>query len=229
MTFLAVVIAILPVVLILLWFYLSVDQNKKEKPLWLAISLLLGVGIAFLAYFLEGSIDAWIYESIGDSMRPLFVSFIQVSFVEEAVKWLPLFFIVRRFTEWDEYSDAVIHAVWIGMGFALVENLFYGLDGGVWVSVIRAFTAVPAHAVFAVLMGFFMARFHFEKRSRQTFLIVSFLLPFLFHGLYDFLIIQNYAEWLMLMALVVLIGCLFLSIHLVRQARVGDENLNLKS
>jgi RsiW-degrading membrane proteinase PrsW (M82 family) len=225
MTALAVFIAILPVAIIMFVFYYWVDQGPKEGFFWWGVSFLAGILIALISFYFESVIDAWVFENLADNFAPLFISFIEVSLVEEGLKWLPLVFIFQKYAKWDEYSDGVMFAVAIGMGFALVENILYGLDGGVGVSILRAFTAVPAHAVFGVLMGFFIARFRFEKERKKTFLFMSFLLPWLLHGLYDFFILQHYHEWLMILALVVLIGCLVLAIHLVRQARVGDKNI----
>ena len=224
--FLSILIAVIPVIALLVLFYLKIDQGEKEPLLNLGLALAIGTGIAFLAYYLQSIIDPFIYENILDGVAPFIQSFLGVSLVEEGLKWLPLYFIFRKVGKWNEYSDAVMSAICIGMGFALVENIIYGISGGISVSILRAFTAVPAHAIYAVLMGFFMSRYFFEKKG--IFLFMSFFLPFFLHGLYDFFILQHFAEWLMLLAFVVLIVCLILALHLLKQTKVGDSNVQVK-
>ena len=58
--------------------------------------------------------------------------------------------------EFDEWIDGVVYTICIGMGFALVENLIYAFDYDLITVVVRALTAVPAHAIFAIFMGFFI-------------------------------------------------------------------------
>ena len=225
MIYVTLLLAILPVGLICFIFYKWVDTGTKEDWRWLGLAFLFGIVAAVPAFLFQSVFDPWLYENVADAVSPFVQSFAGVALVEEALKWLPIFFIVRRFAKWDEYSDGVMYMVFCGMGFALVENILYALQGEIWVAVLRAFTAVPAHAVFGVLMGFFLSRFQFVKHGKRAFLITSLVLPILAHGIYDFFIIQTFVEWLMLLALVILIVCLYFSLHLIKQARVGDQNL----
>ena len=58
----------------------------------------------------------------------------------------------------------------IGMGFATLENILYADRFGLQTVMIRAFTAVPAHAIFAIIMGYYigLAKFN-KKKSHQIF------------------------------------------------------------
>jgi RsiW-degrading membrane proteinase PrsW (M82 family) len=51
----------------------------------------------------------------------------------------------------------------VSMGFACTENILYVLEGGYEVAIMRAFTAVPAHATFGILMGYYMGKAKFSK------------------------------------------------------------------
>lgn len=53
------------------------------------------------------------------------------------------------------------------MGFAMVENVLYVADGGIVVAIGRAITAVPAHMLFAIPMGYFLSlsKFYQGKES----------------------------------------------------------------
>jgi RsiW-degrading membrane proteinase PrsW (M82 family) len=48
------------------------------------------------------------------------------------------------------------------------------------------FTAVPAHATFAVLMGFFMGKAKFSKKSKLLYMLAGLFAATLFHGSYDY-------------------------------------------
>lgn len=43
----------------------------------------------------------------------------------------------------------------VSMGFATAENIMYVMQNGMSVAFLRMFTAVPAHAFFAVIIGYF--------------------------------------------------------------------------
>ncbi len=74
----------------------------------------------------------------------------------------------------------------------VVENILYVTDGGMGVGITRAFTAIPAHALFGVLMGyqFGLARFYPKERAWRLFLALC--IPILLHGIYDFILMSDH-------------------------------------
>lgn len=48
------------------------------------------------------------------------------------------------------------------------------------------FTAVPAHAVFAVLMGYFLGKAKFTHRRNLYYSLLALLSAAIFHGSYDY-------------------------------------------
>lgn len=54
----------------------------------------------------------------------------------------------------------------MGMGYAAAENVFYVINGDTDAAILRITTAVPANAVFAVIMGFFLERLSYSNRKR---------------------------------------------------------------
>jgi RsiW-degrading membrane proteinase PrsW (M82 family) len=97
----------------------------------------------------------------------------------------------------------------IGMGFATMENLFYIEVFGQDTALLRAFTAIPAHLVFAIPIGYYagLAKFHPLERTHLLFrgLLVSILL----HGTYDFLVLQNWTKWLGSIGAISIYLCLY--------------------
>lgn len=63
--------------------------------------------------------------------------------------------------------DAIVYACAIGLGFATVENVLYVTTSGFWTAVVRALTAVPAHFMFAIVMGYQFARARFLGTSER--------------------------------------------------------------
>jgi RsiW-degrading membrane proteinase PrsW (M82 family) len=80
-------------------------------------------------------------------------AFVVIAFSEELAKYMFLKWFAYRSSHFDEPFDGIIYALMVSMGFAALENIMYVLNGGITVALMRMFTAVPAHATFAVLMG----------------------------------------------------------------------------
>jgi RsiW-degrading membrane proteinase PrsW (M82 family) len=59
------------------------------------------------------------------------------------------------------------------------------------VGITRAFTAVPAHAMFGVMMGYWLGKAKFVPSKRKKYLLAAFIYPFLFHGFYDFILMSG--------------------------------------
>ena len=112
-------------------------------------------------------------------------AFFVVGLVEEFSKYVVVRYIAQRNKEFDEPFDGIVYAVMVSMGFATLENILYVYSYGYETGVLRAFTAVPAHATFAVLMGYFMGKAKFSNRT-YVFNLTGLLAATLFHGAYDF-------------------------------------------
>ena len=57
-------------------------------------------------------------------------------------------------------------------------------------AIARSFSAVPAHAVFGVFMGYFFMKYSFIKKGDNLFF--AFLIPFVLHGCYNLFIASNF-------------------------------------
>ncbi len=123
--------------------------------------------------------------------KAFYDGFIVAAFTEELFKFLAFYLIIWKNRNFNELFDGIIYAVFISLGFAAVENFFYVFGGGGGIGVLRAFTAVPAHALFGITMGFYfgLARFNEDKSSKYLWL--AFFMPFLLHGFYDFFLMSE--------------------------------------
>jgi RsiW-degrading membrane proteinase PrsW (M82 family) len=86
----------------------------------------------------------------------------------------------------NEPFDGIVYAVMVSMGFATLENVIYVLEYGYETAILRMFTAVPAHATFGVLMGYFLGKAKFTRRKQLYYSIVALFAATVFHGAYDY-------------------------------------------
>ncbi|MEY3178327.1 MAG: hypothetical protein RJB42_568, partial [Bacteroidota bacterium] len=79
-------------------------------------------------------------------------------------------------------------------GFATAENIMYVYEYGVATGVVRLFLAVPAHATFAIIMGYFMGKARFSHKREPYLLIAGLFWAVVFHGSYDFFLFIKEAQ-----------------------------------
>lgn len=120
-----------------------------------------------------------------------YTAFVVAGFTEEIFKFLALYLLIWRSPEFNEKFDGIVYAVFVSLGFAAVENVLYVSEGGLNVALTRALTAVPAHALFGVRMGYFFGIAHMYPELRRTYLRYALLVPILLHGVYDFILMSQ--------------------------------------
>jgi len=217
MTIFTIILAIIPGILFS-FFIIRQDKYEKEPKLYLAISFALGMLVTGIAYCIEKWADDKMqlytaeqnidtYEHFGILMLS---AFIITALTEEVLKFLPLLLFAYQRDDFNEPMDGIVYSVMIAMGFATVENILYTQYG--WrTTLIRAFTAVPAHVVFGIILGYYAGLAKFNKEKQLKYLLTGLFIAVLIHGLYDFFIIQEYKEWLMIMATAILVGGLLVA------------------
>ena len=137
-------------------------------------------------------------------------AFFMVALIEEFSKYVMVWGVLQPRTWFNEPFDGIVYAVMVSMGFAAVENVMYVLQGGVDVALIRAFSAVPAHATFGIIMGYFMGKAKFSN-DRVIWNIVGLLSAIVLHGAYDFFLFINFIPGISVGAIISLIIGIILS------------------
>lgn len=178
--------AITPVLIIILYIYMK-DKHEKEPKKLLLYNFLLGaivsIIITTILYFF---FDLFLPLPNNYSIFQQFIkAFFVVGFVEEFSKYIIVRYYAQPKKEFNEPFDGIVYAVMVSMGFAAVENIMYVSQGRIETAILRAFTAVPAHATFAILMGYYMGKAKFSK-NKALLNLTGLLLAILFHGAYDF-------------------------------------------
>ena len=183
------VVALAPILIILIYVYIR-DKYEKEPWSLLLKTILAGTLITIPILFFENVISSFCLNCQGIQLAA-FQSFAVAGFTEELFKYLALFLIIRKNIHFNEQFDGIVYAVFVSLGFAAVENVLYVFQYGYTTGLIRAITAVPGHALFGVVMGFYFGKSLFN--SKRKYLILALLMPILFHGFYDFILMsENY-------------------------------------
>lgn len=179
----------------IMWFIYSADKLEKEPLKALILSFLLGMLAILPTLLLETAgvhlldrllaKEGWLYYSL--------LAFVVVAFTEELMKWAMVRLYAYKRAFFNEPFDGIVYGVMVSMGFATLENIGYVFQFGWQTGLLRMVLAVPAHATFGVLMGYYFGLARFVGKEREWGLkIWGLLLAVLFHGLYDlFLLAQQ--------------------------------------
>ena len=189
-----ILLALAPVVIIASYVYYR-DKFEKE-PIGLLLKALVAGGlivipIVIVERFLSGFLNLF-----GGLLNPFYHAFVVAACSEEFFKFLALMLLFWKSKEFNEKFDGIVYAVYISLGFAAVENILYVTGYGLQTGLVRAITAVPAHAIFGVTMGFYTGLAKFYPLERKQLLIKALALPILLHGIYDFILMAGY-NWLL--------------------------------
>ncbi len=193
-----VLLTFVPSVVLLLYFTLS-DKFKEPKGTVLLI-FFLGFLICLPAGILNGLSHDFFYDGSKYSDN-LTSSFLGPAWAEELLKFSILYLIVLKRNEFNEPMDGLVYGVVVSLGFATYENYTYvyewaeqiAKDEGYdfaelsyLVALGRSYSAIPMHGLNGAVMGYYFGMFVFS--GDKKFLILSLLLPYLFHGFYNFLV-----------------------------------------
>ena len=186
--------SVLPVFLVGIYIYKKDDQKEPFGLLFrlflggicsvfltFGITLVLGI---FFPSLLSSDINLNLYELF-------FHVFFGVALVEEFSKWIFLYKISFNHKEFDQIYDMIVYAVFVALGFACLENIFYVFDNGYGVAFIRSILAVPGHACDGIFMGYYLSiskvsQINGDVSLMKRNLVLSLLVPIILHGFYDF-------------------------------------------
>ncbi len=118
-------------------------------------------------------------------------SFLSAGPIEEGLKFLILITIIGKYKDYDHPVDGIVYCVCLSQGFATLENIYYvySLYGASYeVALLRAISAVPAHAMFGAVMGIFYSQYLLAKKrkDKSNFLILSIMIPIILHSFYNY-------------------------------------------
>ncbi len=177
--------------LLAMWYFDRHDRKRPEPAgLRRLVALFGGLSVIPTLVF-----DGVLTGGMGDRVPPqssyggaLFTSFIVAALVEEVMKVSVVYAVAWDRKSYDERLDAVVYGARAGLGFALVENVFYllgqvELQGLIVTWILRAVLAVPGHALWTTIACAGATKKRFDKRGLGLF--GGLALAIFLHGTYD--------------------------------------------
>jgi len=189
--------AILPAIIILLYAYKQ--DSFPEPPKIVFKTFLFGCATVLAVDLVIPVLDDFSEKTFKGETYYFFNSFIRAAFLEEFLKLTVIVFYCTRKSVFDEPMDGLIYGVAASLGYAAYENIDYVLYVKEYPSfglaLTRAFSAVPAHAFFGIVMGFFVAKSIFEEKNNYFYLILAILIPVGMHGSYNYSLSSDLIHW----------------------------------
>ena len=182
--------AVLPAAFLLYRVY-KMDTIEKEPwailrklLLWGALS---GIPAALVESLLTGVVQNLLEE--GTLLYNFVFGFIVAALVEESFKFFFLYKFTFKSPHFNYRFDGVVYAVFVSMGFAILENILYVFQGGLGVAISRALLALPLHAACGVYMGIAYGQQKvnslYKPASFGSVVRACLPVPILIHGFYD--------------------------------------------
>ena len=180
--------AISPAFLII--FYVFKQDLFPEPKKIVFKTFIFGASIVLVLDLIIGDVDNYAKNFFRGETFHFFDNFVRAAFLEEFFKMIVIIFFCTRKDEFDEPMDGLVYGVAASLGFATIENIDYVLhyfkEPSFEVAMVRAYSAVPMHALCGAMMGFLISKSIFEKKHNYLNLILALLIPVGMHGLYNF-------------------------------------------
>lgn len=215
--------AVIPAILLAVFVFIK-DKTEKEPLPFLVLLFGLGAIIFIPAYVAEQTLISFfdriffeffefssegavtVLSETAHYWHRALCYLVGVGLVEEGLRFLVLFLITRRSKHFNYLFDGLVYAVFLSMGFAAAENVFYAWVNGWDTLLLRSVSSVPSHLFFAITMGCFYTMWHtcwLAKRTERLYaaegritlvkpfstggwLAAAIILPTLVHGAYRF-------------------------------------------
>jgi protease PrsW len=177
---------IAPGLALLSYFYLR-DEYEAEPITLVFKTFMYGALITFPIMFLQYVLEV---EGIIDSNWS--TAFISSGLFEEFFKWFILMFAIFQHVDFNEPYDGIIYGASVSLGFATVENILYLVANGVEHAFGRAILPVSSHALFGVIMGYYLGKAKFSSsEERHKWLFIAISVPILLHGTYNYIFLSE--------------------------------------
>ncbi|MCM3088204.1 Membrane proteinase PrsW, cleaves anti-sigma factor RsiW, M82 family [Bhargavaea ginsengi] len=192
--FMLLTVAIAPGLALFSYFYLR-KQIHKDPSRSLLQTYVYGMMLTFPILFIQYVFDE---ERVFGSAFINDVLF--TSGLEEFFKWLVLLVVVYSHVDFEDPYDGILFGASVSLGFATVENILFLLTFGMDEALIRALLPVSSHALFGVVMGYYLGRAKFvEESGTKPMLFLSFFAAFGLHFVYNSLVMAgNFRMYLLI-------------------------------
>ena len=214
--------------LLWLWFWLKEDKKRPEPRGLIILSFIAGMVAIPFVLPLERFALVWF------SGLPLLIAW---ATIEEVFKYLAAYIVVLRRKELDEPIDAVIYLITIALGFSALENALFLLnplaDGSIIDSILtgnlRFLGAMLLHTLSSAAIGLMIAfSFYRSKAIKRLYLLIGIILAIVLHTAFNFLIMINNSEKILIIFGFVWIGIIAVLILFEKIKRINKPTLFIR-
>jgi len=179
-----------------------------------------GMLAALAAVFIEiGIFEELVKIRLPKILISILTLFLEIALVEEVLKYLVVREKVLFDPEFDEPVDTPLYMIISALGFAAFENILIFLSPEIFLLPLeetlilisfRFISATFLHALSSGLFGYFLALSFFERKRQFRLTVIGLILATIFHGFYNFSIMEMEGKLRFLILLIILISLAFI-------------------
>lgn len=193
-------------------FFLRQDNHPEPKSMIAKVFVAGGVS-ALMALLLQALTETFFKQTVVFNLPQLLeeniMPYIAFALIEEGVKFLLVYLVVRKSPYFNEPVDAMVYMITGALGFATIENLFLVYSSGVGdvftLVLLRFVGATLLHALGSGIIGHYWAR-GIKFRLETKFLVAGIVMATLFHAIFNILVLRFSNYLVYPIAFLVLIG-----------------------
>jgi RsiW-degrading membrane proteinase PrsW (M82 family) len=239
------------------WFWLREDSLKPEPYFLIAISFIAGMAVVPVALNLQmiildvypngDNILLWLSSGL-PFLAPTLESFINSNstagtdaiiywvVIEEVLKYAFVLILVFWNREVDEPIDMLIYMIVVALGFSALENALYIYNplvagdylGSTLNGSFRFLGASLLHVLASGTIGVFLALSYYRSKLTQVYFgTVGLFIAIILHALFNFFIMDNSGETILVVFLFVWMGVILLFL-LFEKIKLLEQNHNLQ-
>jgi len=172
-------------------FFLKEDVHPEPKKM-ISRAFIAGALVAFVAVGLQLLLRNILQSFQIDEYH--LVSFSLFGFIEEALKFLAAYLVVRKSRFFDEPIDAMIYMITAALGFAMVENIAVMsnieiLSEAFGIITLRFVGATLLHALSSGLVGYYWAKGLLGIGNWKLEIVKGIVFATLLHMVFNYLIL----------------------------------------
>ena len=183
-----VTLSFLPSLIILRFFYKRDLNTESHKVLLKTFGLGFILAIPVLA--ITSPLAPIVWKIKNPMFAAMYWSLFCAAIPEEFFKFLILTRYCAKNSAFNKPIDGIIYGVTASLGFATIESMIFISRVGWAAAIPRALTAVPAHACFGIVMGYFVSLEHFHPKKGLS-MGFGLLAAIFLHALYDYPLVIN--------------------------------------
>lgn len=187
------IIAITPALIGIFAMYLT-DRVDREPAKLLFLTFLFGALAVIPSIIVEEILIR--FNIFKGAFGAFYNAFIVAALTEEYFKRLVILKLPLKTSYFNERLDGIVYGVFTALGFATVENIMYVVfryTNNPFIGLYRGIFSVPAHGVFGITMGYYLAlyKFNTDEKGKKSNLRKSLFMPVLLHGIFDFILMAD--------------------------------------